>query len=74
MFSLICNFDQKIQFRASFDVATLFNTLDDHFSEISELFHAYHIETSPLIYFANQWTGVCMIGASVMKDLIHIFL
>ena len=31
----------------------------------------YHIETSPLIYEANQWTGFYMITASVMKELIH---
>ena len=29
----------------------------------------YHIETSPLICFANQWTGFYMISASVMKGL-----
>ena len=37
-----------------------------------ELFHdgdRYHIETSPLICSANQWTGFYMITASVMKEL-----
>ena len=29
----------------------------------------YHIETSPLICRANQWTGFYMIGTSVMKEL-----
>ena len=29
----------------------------------------YHIETSPLICGANQWTGFYMITASVMKGL-----
>ena len=29
----------------------------------------YHIETSPLICSANQWTGFYMIGPSVMKEL-----
>ena len=29
----------------------------------------YHIETSPLICSANQWTGFYMISASVMKGL-----
>ena len=29
----------------------------------------YHIETSPSIYRANQWTGFYMIGVSVMKEL-----
>ena len=29
----------------------------------------YHIETSPLIFRTNQWTGFYMISASVMKDL-----
>ena len=33
----------------------------------------YHIETSPLICTANQWTGFCMIGTSVMKKLNSIF-
>ena len=36
------------------------------------LFHdggRYHIETSPLICSANQWTGFYMITASVMKEL-----
>ena len=28
-----------------------------------------HIETSPLICRANQWTGFCMIGTSVIKEL-----
>ena len=31
----------------------------------------YHIETSPLICSANQWTGFYMISASVMKGLIQ---
>ena len=29
----------------------------------------YHIETSPVICSANQWTGFYMITGSVMKDL-----
>ena len=28
-----------------------------------------HIETSPLIYSANQWTGFYMIRPTVMKEL-----
>ena len=41
--------------------------------EKSELFHdggRYHIDTSPLICWANQWVGFYMIMASVMKELI----
>ena len=37
-----------------------------------KLFHnggRYHIETSPLICFANQWAGFYTIGTSVMKEL-----
>ena len=37
-----------------------------------ELFHdggRFHIETSPLICSANQWTGFYMITASIMKEL-----
>ena len=30
----------------------------------------YHIETSPLICRANQWTGFYMIKVFVMKELI----
>ena len=40
--------------------------------EIIQLFHdggPYRIETSPLIYKANQWIGFYIIGASVMKEL-----
>ena len=33
----------------------------------------YHIEASPLICSANQWTGFYMITASVMKELIWSF-
>ena len=32
----------------------------------------YHIETSPLICSANQWTGFYMITASVMKELRRV--
>ena len=38
--------------------------------EMDELFHdggPYHIETSPLICSANQWTDFYMIGTSVMS-------
>ena len=38
----------------------------------------YHIETSPLIYGANQWSGFYMIRTSVLKGLmkssLHFFL
>ena len=40
--------------------------------DLIELFQdggRYHIETSPLICFANQWTGFYMISATVMKEL-----
>ena len=33
-------------------------------------FLCHHIETSPLVCRANQWTGFYMITASVMKELI----
>ena len=33
----------------------------------------YHIETSPLISRANQWTGFYMIGSSIMKKLRYIY-
>ena len=31
----------------------------------------YHVETSPLICSANQWTVFYMIGSSIMKGLIE---
>ena len=40
-----------------------------------KLFHdggSYHIETSPFISSASQWTGFYMIGTSAMKKLRHI--
>ena len=42
-------------------------------SHSSQLFHGeglYHIETSPLICKSNQWTGLYMIGISVMKEFM----
>ena len=33
----------------------------------------YHVETSPLIYRANQWAGFYMTESSVMKELIIFF-
>ena len=41
-------------------------------SKTSLAFHErglYHIETSPLIFAANQWTCFYMIGTSVVKEL-----
>ena len=32
----------------------------------------HHIETSPLICFANRWSGFYMIGTSVIKNLKHL--
>ena len=42
-----------------------------------QLFHdgvPYHIETSPLIYSVNQWTGFYIIRTSVMKELSSILV
>ena len=44
-------------------------------NEKIQLFHdggPYHIETSPLVCSANQCTGFCIIGTSVMKELSHL--
>ena len=44
-----------------------------HVTLSSSLFHdggRYHIETSPLIWGANQCTSFYMITASVMKELM----
>ena len=42
---------------------------------LNKLFHnedLYHVKTSHLIYFANQWTGFYMIGSFVIKELIGL--
>ena len=52
-----------------------FESLNPISRDDSLLFHDgehYHIETSPLICFVNQWTGFYMITTSVMKELILI--
>ena len=49
----------------------------DQLCNTSKLFHAgdpYHIETSPFICRANQWTGFYVIGTSVMEELNEDFL
>ena len=44
----------------------------NHFSLLSKHLPAsYHIETSPLICSAIQWTGFYMIGTSVMKEFSY---
>ena len=56
----------------SFSLAHFHNC--DRFQNHWKMFNShdggrYHIETSPLICWANQWTGFYMITASVMKEL-----
>ena len=61
LFSLTGIFDQKENQHSKRTVVS-----------VSELFHdggRYHIETSPVICSANQWTGFYMITTSVMKEL-----
>ena len=44
----------------------------EHSAEMIEPVHAgglYHIDPSPLISTATQWTGFCMIGTSIVKQL-----
>ena len=31
----------------------------------------FHIETNPFIWKANQWTGIYMIGTTVMNELMY---
>ena len=54
-------------------IAADIEMLDENESFIYiELFHhgsPYHIETSPLICRANQWTVSYKVGTSVMKEL-----
>ena len=51
---------QQFQYTMNVQMNTPFNFLDRS--------HC-HIETSPLIRQANQWTGFYMITASLMKEL-----
>ena len=49
-----------------------FDSTVNHLIHLFQPFHEgdrYHIETSPLICGANQWTDFYMITASVMKGL-----
>ena len=43
-------------------------------SSVLLLSSLYHIETSPLIRFANQWPGFYMIESSVMYVCICLFV
>ena len=53
-------------------LACIFRGLFRNLSNIYDwLFHdkgSYHIETNPLICFANQWIGFYMIGTFVLKE------
>ena len=45
------------------------NCVIGRFSNLHQgTFNTCRIETSPLICSANQWSGFCLIGTSVMKD------
>ena len=60
--------DNQSAIRANSDC--LRKTANDEFC--ISLFHEggpYHIEASPLIYRANQWTGFYMIWTSLLKEL-----
>ena len=63
-------------FQLSLSVASLFYEFSFKCClAVAESFHdgdRYHIETSPLICSANQWTGFYMITAFVMEELIHV--
>ena len=75
-----CAFPSLIEYLDISHTFTLINEFSGNifsifpkFKQISYLFHDgahFHIETSPVIFGANQWTGFCMITASVMKELI----
>ena len=43
------------------------NIYDEAF--FAKIVNTYHIETSPLICRANQWTSFYMEGSSVIKEL-----
>ena len=43
------------------------------FKEAAILGGPYHIETSSLIYGANQWTGFYITRASAIKELMGFF-
>ena len=50
-------------------------TVNSFVTEVSIFFFLsglYHVETSPLIYRTNQWTGFCVIGTPVMKELTRL--
>ena len=45
------------------------NTIRTRYHQLLDDRGHYHIETSPLICIANQWTGFYMIGTSIIKEL-----
>ena len=70
---LITNFFVFLKIRTEQD-KELQKLLQAHADKSYLLCHGggrYHIETSPLICSANQWTGFYMISASVMKELSY---
>ena len=59
------NTTRNIELMSVQDRSTYFDSSSLHFRYGSP----YHIETSPLICSANQWTGFYMIRTSAMKEL-----
>ena len=78
LFKKIANFTGKLLQNYRYLECEVFRILLKHVgNHLSVLFQcslfydrgSYHIESSPLICFANQWTGSYMVGTSVMKEL-----
>ena len=46
-----------------------FIKLCSHYIQLFSGGGPYHIKTSPLIYYTNQWTGFYTTGISIMKEL-----
>ena len=48
---------------------TMSNIYDEAF--FAKIVNTYHIETSPLICRANQWTSFCMIAVKYFRNKLY---
>ena len=69
----------SLNLRLKYGFGSLFYVCEEYTSTFSIFDHfydggPYHIETSPLICRANQWTGFYMIGTSTIKELIYLHI
>ena len=73
---IVFNYSVTVAYSMDAFLGVLCDLRESYFLEHVQLFYdggRYHIETSPLICFVNQWIGFYMITAPVMKELNGFF-